>query len=289
MDESQVHELDRFVVGGRVLVEEQERIQFAEIDLQLLPAAAQWPLIERYVELIPGLREDGRSVIGLAVQPESGGIGCRKLGIQISQAIALAHAEMEKQAALAGAQRAARQADLRVAAPGQLALGLARGGRAGIGALRDGRERHSGGNALERLDRPGLFLHAERLELHRLEPRGDFRIVLRQAIAFHRAAELGIRGLQRFDARFDVRCGGCGGIGQLTLQLRIARLQAREPRLHLLQHLGDFRRYFRGLGGQAEMQCQGQCQSQRSGAAHLSIPRACRCPRRRRSIPRRRP
>ena len=65
MHEGVVHELGRFVVGRRVLVEEDEGVDLAGGEVQMSRALALTPSSQqRHLELVPGLGQDGEGVVG---------------------------------------------------------------------------------------------------------------------------------------------------------------------------------------------------------------------------------
>ena len=248
VDEGQIHEFGRLIVRRRVLVKEHERVDLAEIDLQVFPATAfDAAQRQRHIQLVPALRQDGGSVVGLGrAQLESGGVGSREAWIEAGQAVALAHAEVEKQFAIRLAQAASGQAHLGIAAPGQLGLRFAVDGRGAVGALSHGGQGNAGGNAFQGLHHARLFLHAQRLELDRFETGGQLRFILGQAFAAHGLHQLGVGGFQLLDTGFQ----GIGLGGKPAFQFAVARFQTGQAILQVLQGRGHLGGQFGGMRGQ---------------------------------------
>ena len=116
MHEDGVEELAGFVVGGRVLVEEDEGVHLAEVDLQLFPGAG---LVAAEGQgnggLVPGLAQHGHGVVRIAaLHAEGAGVGLG-VGTHAVEALALTEAELGEDVAFGVADVGQGQGDEDVA------------------------------------------------------------------------------------------------------------------------------------------------------------------------------
>ncbi|MEI2695184.1 MAG: hypothetical protein V9E90_08960 [Saprospiraceae bacterium] len=185
MHEGVVEEARRLVVGDAVLVEEDEGVDLAGGQVQVLARVGLEAVVhQRDLELVPGLGQDGEGIVGAGVGLEGGGVGGAGIGGTQADAGALAEAEVGEDLALGVAHFAAGQRHGEIAAiAGASFVGAARR-VAGADALHDAGQAAADLDAFERL---GEFLertlHCQRLRFRGLEPGSEFGFLFGNAFA----------------------------------------------------------------------------------------------------------
>jgi hypothetical protein len=103
--------LRRFVVGRGILVEEDEGVDLAGGEMQVVARvlALTAGVVERHLELVPGLGEDGEGIVGpLGLGLEGHRVRRAGVGRPQADAVALAEADVGEDLALVVAHRAER-------------------------------------------------------------------------------------------------------------------------------------------------------------------------------------